>query len=400
VPSSLAWLDHDASARDRTRRLLALFQERGTQDQLGLGAIRDSLSDLLFPGTSTIQTRIRYFLLVPWIYSRLEAERVPARRFGAEARQREVDMIRPLLTSEEEGVFGRSAGGDLKTLPSQVYWGGLGNWGIRRFQASRNVYHGAVEELYRRRDLARHGQSEGGEVDPGLVTWHPELPAPPPSFPGVTTLSLRREEAEFLVDRIVTSHPTSLLAWLALRPMTTAVGFPWEHPRLEEMTPEHRRILSHARLFSEVMQGGAILYNWMLAREAGMDELTEQHRSGFHRWAEALDLDAVRGWSIPELVAIARGQGGHRISAQTERFVSRWVDLVRGGPGEIPGRDEAEEMIRNREMLLKGARSLFRNRRALEERYQGRLGLGRLSYRWPDVQRHLNDLHHGLEQRD
>ena len=78
MPSTLAWLDHDAEARDRTRRILALFQEEGTRDQLGLGGIRDSLSDLLFPGTSTIQTRLRYFLLVPWVYERLEEDAVPA----------------------------------------------------------------------------------------------------------------------------------------------------------------------------------------------------------------------------------------------------------------------------------------------------------------------------------
>jgi len=400
VPSSLAWLDHDTAARDRTRRLLALFHEKGTQDQLGLGAIRDSISDLLFPGTSTIQTRIRYFLLVPWIYSRLEEERVPASRFGAEARQREVDMIEPLLSSEEEGVFGRSAGGDLKRLPSEIYWGGLGSWGIRRFQVSRDVYHRSVDEIYRRRDLSRHSSSEGTEAGPGLVTWHPELPPPPPSFPGVTTLSLRRDEAEFLVDRIVASHPTSLLAWLALRPTTTDTEFAWDHPRFGEMSLEHQRILTHARLFSKVMNGAAILYNWMLSRKAGLDELVEAHRNGFHRWAEALDLEAIRGWSIPELVAIARAQGSHRISPQTERFVSRWVDMVRAGALEIPDSEEAEHLIRNREMLLKGARSLFRNRRALDEKYQGRLGLGRFEYRWPDVQRHLNDLHDGLEQRD
>ncbi len=62
MPSSLAWLD--ASARERTKRILALFQERGTQDQLGLGGIRDSFADLFFPGTSTIQTRLRYLDLL------------------------------------------------------------------------------------------------------------------------------------------------------------------------------------------------------------------------------------------------------------------------------------------------------------------------------------------------
>lgn len=41
--------------------------EPGTLDELGIGSIRDTFSDELFPGTSTIQTRARYFLFVPWI---------------------------------------------------------------------------------------------------------------------------------------------------------------------------------------------------------------------------------------------------------------------------------------------------------------------------------------------
>lgn len=59
--SSLAWIDFDEAERQRAQRIMALFQERESRDELGLGAIRDSISDHLFPGTSTIQTRLRYF---------------------------------------------------------------------------------------------------------------------------------------------------------------------------------------------------------------------------------------------------------------------------------------------------------------------------------------------------
>ena len=68
MPSTLTWLDHDPTARERSLRILALFRVRDSRDELGLGAIRDSFSDKLFPGTSTIQTRLRYMLFVPWVY--------------------------------------------------------------------------------------------------------------------------------------------------------------------------------------------------------------------------------------------------------------------------------------------------------------------------------------------
>lgn len=60
--SSLTWIDHDPTARERALRILSLFQEKESRDELGLGAIRDSFADALFPGTSTIQTRLRYML--------------------------------------------------------------------------------------------------------------------------------------------------------------------------------------------------------------------------------------------------------------------------------------------------------------------------------------------------
>lgn len=397
MPSSLAWLDHDATAQERTKRILALFQERGTQDQLGLGSIRDAFADLMFPGTSTIQTRLRYFLFVPWIYGRLEQEEIPSRRFGAVGREQELALVEPLLSSEEEGVFGRMAGGELKRLPSDVYWGGLGIWGIRRFSASRAQYHRAIDAIYQRRKQSRRRSSEGTEHEAGVVTWHPEIPPPPPAFPEKATLSLTVEEATFLRDRIVAEHPASHLAWLVLHSRSTDVHFLWLHPLASGLPEQHRNVLRHARLFSEVMLGAPILYNRMLAEEGGREELVEEYAKAHDAWVELLDRVAVAKWSLDELFGIARRQGGHTISVQTEEFVRRWVKLVRQDPSRLLRRDDARALIRQREILLKGSRSFFRNRLALEERYRGGLGMGQLNYRWTSVQVLLNDLHDGLE---
>ena len=87
--SSLAWIDFDETERQRAQRIMALFQERETRDELGLGAIRDSIADHLFPGTSTIQTRLRYMLFIPWLYRALEKREVPEAQLRTEARDTE-----------------------------------------------------------------------------------------------------------------------------------------------------------------------------------------------------------------------------------------------------------------------------------------------------------------------
>src|SRR5271165_2210229 len=99
LSATLTWLDHDAADRDRMNRILALFRERDTRDELGIGVIRDLVADELFPGTSTIQTRLRYMLFVPWIYQRLEQKRRDKKTFADEARRFEVEIVRALIAS-------------------------------------------------------------------------------------------------------------------------------------------------------------------------------------------------------------------------------------------------------------------------------------------------------------
>ena len=56
--SSLAWIDFDEAERQRAQRIMALFQERETRDELGLGGFVDLpgrvTNDFLFTALRTI----------------------------------------------------------------------------------------------------------------------------------------------------------------------------------------------------------------------------------------------------------------------------------------------------------------------------------------------------------
>ena len=62
----LGWIDHDPDQEQSVLRALGAAKGQDARDELGLGTVRDTLADLLFPGTSTIQQRARYFLFVQW----------------------------------------------------------------------------------------------------------------------------------------------------------------------------------------------------------------------------------------------------------------------------------------------------------------------------------------------
>ena len=74
---------HHGSGSDE--QIMALFQERESRDELGLGAIRDSIADHLFPGTSTIQTRLRYMPFIPWLFRMLEGRDILESQLRTEA---------------------------------------------------------------------------------------------------------------------------------------------------------------------------------------------------------------------------------------------------------------------------------------------------------------------------
>ena len=60
----LGWVDHDGEHEQSILRALGAAKGHDARDELGLGTIRDSFADLFFPGLSTIQERVRYFLFV------------------------------------------------------------------------------------------------------------------------------------------------------------------------------------------------------------------------------------------------------------------------------------------------------------------------------------------------
>lgn len=391
------------------QRILSLFKERDTRDELGVGVIRDLVADDLFPGTSTIQTRLRYMLLVPWLYRQLEDEECPSGRIGREARKREVALVAGLLQSDDTaGVFGKRAKGDLERLPSSVYWSGLEAWGLRRFGASQEQYHGMIDAVYRaraargRRAQAAEHRGEGDDAVGGLaaVTWHPKLPRPPAGFPAEASVRLTADEAQFLREQVAATQPRSLLAKLMFLPAPPADGvdFPWQHPRLGQFDDRHRALLRHARLLSEVMYGAALLYNLLLAEHAGNDELTAEHRRLGEAWAAEVEAVAadLSAWSLDWVTPLAVDRQ-QVVSPATLEFCRRWLVLVRATDGRLLDSPEARALVRSRELRLKGGRSRFTNRRALDQ-WSGYAGLFRMSYRWPTVRRFLADLHDGLNE--
>lgn len=389
VASFIAWIDHDETERERVKRILALFSERDTRDELGLGAIRDSISDHLFPGTSTIQTRLRYMLFVPWFYQRLEHAKTPSGRIVDKARQAELRLSEALLASgDEDGVFGRVARGALRRLPSSVYWAGLGHWGIRQFPGSQDAYHRALDSIYESR-LASRKQEDGGWEPARTITWARTPPAPE-GFPERASCRLTSDEADYLTERVVDAYPNSLLAYLMCERAYADAALVWQHPRYGDFPEACRPLLHQAQLFSEIMFGASILYNLMLSELTGSSERIERYRSAFQAWAAEIGGWYVDRWDLDELWTRA-AHPAHQITWATRQFVARWREHVAAGTAGLADNNAARRLVEERERMLKRAQSRLGNP-AMRARWGGASGFAPLSFRWPNVRNFLRDL--------
>ena len=406
MASTLTWLDYSERDRRRALDVIDLFRETGTVDELGLAAIRDSFSDLFFPGTSTTQTRACYFLLVPWTFRRLERSRVSSSEAADRFRREELLLNDHLLKGGDTvGVFGAQAGVGLKRLPSEAYWGGLGSWGIHTFPSHKWAYFRSLDGFYRRLAQFRHmpRDPEGRTAPP--ANWHAHLPEPPSGFPGDgVTVALRRGDAEYLRDRILAEHPRSLLAALAGRsnPTDLQTAWPWQFFSFDQISPTLRERLHDARLFAVTMQGAALLYNLMLSEQQRHEQRIVRYRNELTAWA--VDLAAIeadlRDWRLEDVWHLVK-TGGRSLGYPTQSFVERWVEcLKRNGPSTIAhGQSGARVLVRDREVQLKQGRARLTNPRHLEL-WGGESGTGRMEYRWGSAKRILRDIFDGLARSE
>ncbi|MBN1810843.1 MAG: hypothetical protein JXA14_03310 [Anaerolineae bacterium] len=398
--SSIGWIDFSEQDRRRMIEVISLFKERDTRDELGLGSIRNAFADLFFPGTTTLQTRARYFLFVPWFYLYFEERKVPSRRIVPRLRQDEVKLMHALQAAgETEGIIGQRSGASLHRFPSSIYWNGLRQWGILRYPGSREQYHRSLDGFYQRqrdRLIFEDGEPVAGWAD---GNWDANLPPIPEGFPDKASFQLEPEEADYLRDRLLLSCPDSLLATLVDRSEPADdPDYVWLHPQLE-CFPQHQLAwITHAQNFSVTMYVAILLYNLMLAELRQDEVLIEEYLDGFDQWQTVFDSYGadLNGWDRDAFWRLVTDIG--QIPWSTQRFVNDWLDILLPDHSlsDLVRNVQARALVHSRETWLKRGRSRFESRRHLEM-WSGAAGLAPLDYRWNVARRIVNDILRGLE---
>ncbi|WP_157562799.1 DUF6361 family protein [Micromonospora chokoriensis] len=397
MASGLSWLDSSRDDQNRMRELLKLFSDTESRDELGIGQIRDAFSDLLFPGTSVLQARARYLLIVPWCYQEAQRRGLRGDRLAAQVDRTERKVIAALLRGDEtEGVIGRRAGVGVQTLPSSIYAAALLEYGIRT---------GDDEDAPNRRLAGLADADELTERASGI--WHPTLPARPMKFPDEVEggLRLTPDEGRWLRERILTAAPGTLLAYLLEpehRPGWDSDA-PWEEPAVLAAPEPIGSLVQDAALFSLAIHGAALLYNLLVAEryeESGLTEReapVDRYRDKLSRWNERVSAEqGLKGWARSGMWdRLVERNPRIASNATARRFIDRWFDAVASGAATAAATDQSlRNLVAERERAVKKGQSRLINDKLLRT-WSGASGSRPLVYRWPQVRRILVDIHDG-----
>jgi hypothetical protein len=405
MASVIAWLDTSADEQRRARELIAMFAQSESRDELGIGQIRDAFSNTLFPGTSVIQTRARYFLFVPWIYRAGLSRRLTGQALKSWANTQERKLVATLAdTGATDGLIGRVAGAAVKQLPSTIYWSGLIRYGILTRDIAADQLTGVTG------DTGVTGATAAVEADElafrAYGEWNPTLPTAPQGFPESVPngFGLLHNEALWLAEQFEKAAPETLLAHLltAESGPDQASPAPWEDTVCVTAPSAVADQLTHAQLFSLCIHGAALLYNLLIGERyerQGLNAIehpVDTYRERLRVWADHC-VDArpqLATWDrhdMWDLVTIANP----RVGLVTKLFVDTWIDAIMAGHyAGIADNAALRAVVGERERRQKGAQSRLNNDRLLRT-WSGAAGSERLVFRWPQVRRIVTDVREG-----
>jgi hypothetical protein len=402
MASIFSWVDFSDEDREKMVQIIRQLRQQDTIDELGIGSVRDSIANILFPGTTTIQTRAKYMLFVPWILKKMEKNRVPSENISQRVKQEEIKLCNTLLKMGfREGVIGAIVGEGLQRFPSSIYWVGLQTWGIRKFRGSLNDYYQGLNSYYhlKKGNITHDDQEVLLHHDFG-ENWDEGIPESPQELPGKEGPDLTKNEAQYLLEKLLINCPESLLTNIVYLRKTARKNFVWENTFIDKINNNLQIKVMHAQNFSEIMQGAALVYNYLLAEKMESEELINKYKEKLAEWQMVMSSRAeiFINWNLEHFWNLVYFERTINVSIKAKRFINNWIEIALNNMENVfIDNDEIKNLIYSRELEVKGGRSRLKNIEYLKK-WSGAAGTQQLDYRWHVVSKIVNDIIRGLNK--
>lgn len=394
----IGWIDFSDKDRKRAIDILHLLGE-GAVDELGIGVVRDAFADYFFPGTSTIQTRAKYFFLVPYAL-RSACAKYPnssVRQVMAEMSKLEKQSAQIMKDNgEEPGIIGASVLPRKWVVrqPSAIYWNGIRTYGIMtagHLSMAETIAAELAElKIKHQRSSGRIEGEEGAQDDKTISSgsiqlWDSLLDYHEGWMNGLN-INLTPQEASYLRERISSTrlnkqNQKPLLKYLldnnirvddilseskthAFKALSNAIE--------NAVEPEMQEMLRLANLFDILVYALRVRYNFQMGNEYAVE-----------LWKDVPNMvQELRNLDLPDMFCKLKVSGRVRIFLLDARKYLLMEQY-----------DELDQCILNREKELKSAK---RCKLLQKERYKNTwIGGMWLDYRLMAANNILRDIYEG-----
>ncbi len=390
----IGWIDFSPSDRDKVLSVIHLADEKGAVDELGIGVIRDAFAERFFPGTTTIQTKLKYFFLVPHILQDVvrSTNETDPQKLLLLLHEKERECCEMLKNNSDEkaiGIIGSTRLDNdkwIKRKPSDIYWGGIKALGIYTrsadsitdylsIDAQQKAEKNSMNSLGKAR--TRSNQEEVFDdqffVDNHINFWT----LPYKKWKDNCQLEVTADEKRFFINALQKSHPNSLFNKIVNSKIAAddLTSFDKLGVLAHFELPEHEYATYKLGVtFSEFIYVARVCYNVSLSNGANEKANEEWDKiKGNLSDISRLDIDAIAKALGINIAPALRG------------FL---FDLKKAYQSDKP-QDRIIEIVRHREKQIKGSRAKLGKP---YEKPQEWIGGGRLDYRLGIVKDYVKEL--------
>lgn len=392
---NLGWVDFSDNDRKKVLEVIHLLSEKGAVDELGFGIIRDGFADYFFPGTSTVQTRAKYYLLVPYILKDAVNKERPDRYLDTTEKNVAVEMFNKNMKDGLIGADSIATGKWVVRAPSDIYWNGIKKLGIFKQDISINQYFLEYEKLKKLKkntsgntsskdkEEGEHDDSDAGS-ESSTSFWN--LPTYKDNWRDTLKLNLTSREAAFLRKRILSVKTKTGNQTLYSYILNNNIQLD-NYDSFEELTEDIKKsvnlelfaMMELANSFNKLAMIAKCRYNILIS--GGLNEeaniLWREYKNKLDR-ITCVDVDKIF------IMLNLRNQG-------LKSFLKQLQSLLK--ENEI---EKIDELITIREKRLKGAEraKLLHPEKFNKEDFQEYfVGSAFLDYRMHSARRILNDIY-------
>lgn len=366
----LGWVDYSREERETIKELLKVLGESGSLDELGVGIVRDSISDLLYPGTSVLHTRAKYYILIPELFNKAMKSGLTT---GAKVRNlinTDQDRIaRALRCAVDEetgtkaaGIIGGRSNRGVKMKPTRIYWNALRTTEIlcnrdMSFDDACSAvagYNSKIQNIV----IKYEGEDDGGDADDAVAGNFALFNAPCKEsiedYLDNPTLHLRRDEADYLRSQFlhVPVMKNTLMEY-CLKTKTSFEGEALDDIPTDDMPEVLRHNLVLATEFANFIYGAYIVYNMMFFENGGENATTDvkdRLEEKYKNWKKNTPGLPHRD----EILKLVKNHEHYKTAIRD--FLTKFESAVKANPSDICS-DEEKRIIRQREQACKSVKA-------------------------------------------